>query len=260
MTEHAPGESVRTTTAGRSSPPTVSHPGPGRDVPERAATAGDAPGWRELLAATVAFLATYGLVHLLLPLIADDAVSGVVGLFVSGAMGIIAFLAACLVRRRRLSIFGIRRARPRYLWMGAGLGLAAYLLGMVAAMVYIVATGDAQNVQTSYQSAARGGAGLLLLTLIAGSIVTPIGEELLFRGVVANVLLARLGAWVAVPLSALLFALAHGINPVFPVALVVGVLAALLFTWSGSIWPGVILHGVNNAVALVVPLVISSIV
>lgn len=260
MTERAPEDAVRTTEAGHTSHPTVSHPGPDRDAPERAATAGEAPGRGELLAAAVAFLATYGMVYLLLPQIADDAVSGVIGLFVSGAMGVIAFLAAWLVRRRSLSIFGIRRARPRYLWMGAGFGLAAYLLGMVAAIVYIVATGDAENVQTSYQAAARGGAGFLLLTLIAGSIATPIGEELLFRGVVANVLLARLAAWVAVPLSALLFALAHGINPVFPVALVVGALAALLFAWSGSIWPGVILHGVNNTLALVVPLVISSII
>ncbi|MBF8194742.1 CPBP family intramembrane metalloprotease, partial [Nonomuraea sp. K274] len=41
---------------------------------------------------------------------------------------------------------------------------------------------------------------------------------------------------------------------VLPVAFVVGVLAALLFRWSGSIWPGVVLHGVNNATALPVPL------
>ncbi|WP_164743192.1 CPBP family intramembrane glutamic endopeptidase [Brevibacterium aurantiacum] len=259
MTEYSPGDADRTTKE-PSPRHTAPRPNPDRAVPERVSAAGVAPGWRELVVAVLAYLATYGLVFLLLPLIADDAVTGVVGLFVSGAIGIVAFLAACLVRRRRLSIFGIRRARPRFLWMGVGFGLAAYLLGVVAAFVYIAATGDAQNVQTSYQSAARGSAGFLVLTLVAGSIVTPIGEELMFRGVVANVLFARLTAWVAVPLSALIFAVAHGINPVFPVAFVVGVLAALLFKWSGSIWPGVILHGVNNATALVVPLAISSLV
>jgi membrane protease YdiL (CAAX protease family) len=31
------------------------------------------------------------------------------------------------------------------------------------------------------------------------------------------------------------------------------VLTALLLRRSGSIWPGVMLHGVNNATALVVP-------
>jgi membrane protease YdiL (CAAX protease family) len=50
--------------------------------------------------------------------------------------------------------------------------------------------------------------------------------------------------------------LALGVNPVFPVAFVVGVLTALLFRWSGSIWPGVALHGMNNASALIVPLVL----
>ncbi|MFC7582569.1 type II CAAX prenyl endopeptidase Rce1 family protein [Nonomuraea antimicrobica] len=48
-----------------------------------------------------------------------------------------------------------------------------------------------------------------------------------------------------------------GINPILPVAFVGGVLAALLFRWSGSIWSGIALHGVNNATALLVPLLIA---
>jgi uncharacterized protein len=38
------------------------------------------------------------------------------------------------------------------------------------------------------------------------------------------------------------------------VAFVVGVLTAVLFRWSGPVWPGVVLHGVNNATALLVAL------
>ena len=47
----------------------------------------------------------------------------------------------------------------------------------------------------------------------------------------------------------LVFALAHGINPILPVAFVNGVVAALLFRKTGSVWPGVMVHLVNNALA-----------
>ncbi|NUL49308.1 CPBP family intramembrane metalloprotease [Cellulosimicrobium funkei] len=234
------------------------NPSSGTDRPVRPGQAKLEPlGWSELIVGAAAYLVSVGIVFVLLPMVEDDAVSGVVGLFVSGAMGLFAFGAAYLLRNRRLAVFGIQRSRPRYLWMGIGLGVAAYLLGMVVAALYVVATGDSQNVQASYQAGAAGGWILLVLTLFAGSVITPIGEEFFFRGVVANVLLSRLKVWIAILASALLFAVAHGINPVLPVAFVVGLFTALLFRWSGSIWPGVLLHGVNNAIALIVPLVIT---
>ncbi|TDD35917.1 CPBP family intramembrane metalloprotease [Nonomuraea terrae] len=83
-----------------------------------------------------------------------------------------------------------------------------------------------------------------------GSDHHPTRREGFFRGVLANTLFARYQAWIAVVVSAAVFAVAHGINPILPVAFVVGVLAVLLFRWSGSIWSGVVLHGVNNATAL----------
>lgn len=56
--------------------------------------------------------------------------------------------------------------------------------------------------------------------------------------------------------SAGIFAFAHGVNPVLPIAFVVGIFAALLFRWSGSVWPGVVMHCVNNAVASTVPMIL----
>ena len=57
--------------------------------------------------------------------------------------------------------------------------------------------------------------------------LTPIGEEFLFRGVLYTAL-ARYGPWVAVLVSSAIFAMAHGFNYILPVAFVVGVVAALL--------------------------------
>lgn len=46
--------------------------------------------------------------------------------------------------------------------------------------------------------------------------------------------------------SAVIFALIHGINIVFPAALVVGLINAELLRHSGSVWPAVIVHVVFN--------------
>ncbi len=216
-----------------------------------------APGWPEILAGGAIYALSIAVVVVLLPLVEDDAVAGVLGLVVSGVMGLIALAAAVLVRIRGLTAFGFRRPRPRHVAVAAVLGLVAYALGAIVAVAYMVVSGDTQNVQTSYQGAAAAGIGSLALTLVGGAIITPLGEEGFFRGVLANALLARYGAWVGVIVSAAIFAVAHGINPILPVAFVVGVLTALLFRWSGSVWPGVVLHGVNNATALLVPLLVT---
>jgi membrane protease YdiL (CAAX protease family) len=217
-----------------------------------------APGWREILIALAAYVVCFALVFLLLPLAGGGAVGGVIGLFVSGVMGLVAFGAAWALRIRSLAAFGIRRAAGRHLLAGAGLGVLAVVIGSGLSILYVVATGDMQTPQSSYQAASAGGALSLVLTLIGGSILTPLGEESLFRGVVANALLARYGAWIGVLGSAIVFALFHGINTVLPSAFMVGLFAALLFRRTGSVWPGVVLHGTNNLILSLLPLVLAA--
>ncbi|MGJ6968639.1 lysostaphin resistance A-like protein [Streptosporangium sp. G11] len=77
------------------------------------------------------------------------------------------------------------------------------------------------------------------------AVLTPIGGEFLFRGVVTNALL-RYGPVVGVLSSSMVFALFHGINIAMSTALVVGVIAAETMRRSGSIWPAVAVHVVNN--------------
>lgn len=218
------------------------------------------PGWPEVAAAAVTYLITFALVAWLLPMVGDDAVSGVVGLLASGAMGLLAFAAAWLVRRRGAAAFGIRRARPGQLGLGLLLGAGAYVVGTVLSVLFIVLTGFSGNVQASYQAGAAAGALGLVLSIVAGSLLTPLGEEFAFRGVLTSALLARLPAWAAILLGAAVFALAHGINPVLPTAFVVGLVSGTLFHRTDSIWPSVAVHAGNNTVALLVPLVVAALI
>lgn len=106
------------------------------------------------------------------------------------------------------------------------------------------------NTQTDYAASTNRGPLFLALSVVSLAILTPVGEELLFRGVVTTALLpyrpivATLG-------SAGIFALLHGINVVLPAAFIVGVITAELRRRSGSIWPGVVVHAINNLITVV---------
>ncbi|MFE3773909.1 CPBP family intramembrane glutamic endopeptidase [Streptomyces sp. NPDC059122] len=180
------------------------------------------------------------------------AARGIVGYAVSALAGIGAFGIAALVRVRDLRAFGLRPVAWKWLLLGAGLGAAAFFLNIVVAIAYARLTGDTGNPQGDYRAAAGGGALSFALTLLSGAIATPIGEELAFRGVLANAL-GRYGPWVGVIGSSTVFALAHGMNVILPVAFVVGATSALLLRRTGSVWPGVCVHAVNNGMSVLVP-------
>jgi membrane protease YdiL (CAAX protease family) len=107
-----------------------------------------------------------------------------------------------------------------------------------------------------YADGPDGGALFLILSFVFLAIATPIGEEALFRGVVTSALL-RYGAVVGVVGGAVVFALAHGINAVLITVLVVGLVAGELRRRSGSIWPGVMVHIVNNSLVAIITFVLA---
>ena len=83
-------------------------------------------------------------------------------------------------------------------------------------------------------------------------LLAPLVEELVFRGAVLRSLLRwHQNHWVAIAISAALFALTH-MNPAqMPHALLIGVLLGWMYYRTDSILPGVVYHWVNNSVAYV---------
>jgi len=81
-------------------------------------------------------------------------------------------------------------------------------------------------------------------------VVLPVLEELLFRGGVQWLLRALGGPGIALAGQAVLFALAHGTGAQKLYALAMG----LIFGWSaertGRVWPGMVLHSINNWIVL----------
>ena len=92
-------------------------------------------------------------------------------------------------------------------------------------------------------------AAVLMIVLLA-----PIAEELFFRGFVFSGLRTRWSLWPAAITSGLIFGSVHaptGITTVVPLA-VLGFALCWLYDRTGSLWPCVIAHMINNGLALAV--------
>lgn len=96
-----------------------------------------------------------------------------------------------------------------------------------------------------------GGIEGLSQALLVGGLVAPIAEEAFFRGYLFAGLRHHFGRAPAYLLSAALFALAHILPTSWPPIFVLGLLFAVLYEQTGSIWPAVIMHGSINALAFV---------
>lgn len=92
--------------------------------------------------------------------------------------------------------------------------------------------------------------GELAATLILVALLPAIAEEYVFRGCVARAF-ARKGYVFAVFMSALLFAIMHGSPLQLVHQFLIGAVCAVLFFATRSLWPPIILHFLNNAIALV---------
>ncbi len=95
-----------------------------------------------------------------------------------------------------------------------------------------------------------GGLSGLVVALAIGGVVAPISEEAFFRGYLFAGLRSRSGFRRALVLSALIFALGHVVPTSWPPIFVLGLLFGALYQQTGSIWPGVVLHGAINSSSL----------
>lgn len=89
-----------------------------------------------------------------------------------------------------------------------------------------------------------------IYTFISIVCVTPLFEEWLFRGIILNSFLQRYSFFKAIFLSAILFALLHGGLQILTAAFL-GILTGYIYYATKSIWPGIVLHGINNFCAFI---------
>jgi membrane protease YdiL (CAAX protease family) len=90
------------------------------------------------------------------------------------------------------------------------------------------------------------------LTLFAlGAVIAPLVEEFMFRGVLLRALQPALGFVGSVVLTSAVFAMLHPQLPMgFLSIFVLGVGFSILYGLTGSLWPSVLAHAINNGLVL----------
>jgi membrane protease YdiL (CAAX protease family) len=165
-----------------------------------------------------------------------------------------AIYVASLSGGMRLSSFGFRRAA---LWRAVGIVALAAFCYFIATDVYaaLLALHGREQLPTGLGStsdtAAMIGVGVFV------TVIAPICEEFFFRGFLFGVLRSWLaprawGTWVAAIITGILFGAAHfgsaSAKYLVPLAFL-GFVLCIVRWKTGSLYPGMALHSINNALA-----------
>lgn len=148
--------------------------------------------------------------------------------------------------------FGFVAARPGMWPLAVAAGVLVALGGGV--LTQWLADGQAVRQDVTEMSLQASLAMRVVLAVLVTT-VAPLVEELIFRGVLLSALLSRMRAVLAVPASALVFGVAHLADFGFawhaiPALVGLGLVLAWLRLRSGSLWPAVVAHAVNNTLAV----------
>jgi membrane protease YdiL (CAAX protease family) len=140
-------------------------------------------------------------------------------------------------------------------WGPAAVGLLFVgFSGMVLinlVLVPLISGGPFENPQIeAITGGSRLSFGNLVLLLLLIAVVAPVAEELFFRGMLYPVMRRHWGPAWAIILNALVFALVHFIPILIPGLFFVGLILAWMREQSGSVLPGILLHALQNGVAL----------
>jgi membrane protease YdiL (CAAX protease family) len=178
----------------------------------------------------------------------DLTTFGNVGVQLGTALGFLMVPMAIAAQRGAATMrqvfgrLGLRRFRPSaFKWMAAAVG--AYLLFALAYSLLIV--------EPKQEDIAEG-FGTIPVQVLLIVVLAPISEEVCFRGMLFGGLRQRLPRVAAALLAGLVFGGLHALTGVtaVPPLIVFGFVLSLLYEKTGSIVPGIVLHMLNNSVAL----------
>ena len=161
-----------------------------------------------------------------------------------------AYFFAMLGGRPAAADFGLR---PTALWRSVRLLLGIWIAFFVLSAIWAAALGLKEQQTLPDELGVDGSIVNALVVIVLITVIAPLGEELFFRGFFYGALRNWRGPILAAILSGGVFGLVHaGSAPVgylVPLA-IFGIGLCLLYEWTGSLYPTIALHALNNSIAL----------
>jgi uncharacterized protein len=232
-------------------------PPPARpELPEGAAPRW--PAWYAgvgFLVALIATLLVVGILAAALGVAADDedATFTIIATFLQGLIFIgTAVMFASFARKPRPEHFGLRPTRfwPAVGW--AALAISVFYVGIAAYTA--VLQPDAEQTVAQDLGAEQGTIGLIVAGFMIVC-VAPVAEEFFFRGFFYRALRTRYSVIAAAAIDGFLFGVIHydfsGADALLfvPPLASLGFLFCLVYERTGSLYPVIAMHGLNNAIA-----------
>ena len=182
----------------------------------------------------------------------DELYAGtLMGLTIAVVLLLGVYFIALRPKRLSWSEVGVR-SFPAKDWGRILLWTVLLIMGSVLLMVLTSFIGN--TYENSKTEAMQQNVTLLTVFIALGSaaIISPLYEEIFYRGFLYRWLRTRIGMRWAIYLSSLIFTMVH--IPTYN-AMPVNFLSGIVFAWAyertNSIWPAVIVHGLVNGVAVV---------
>jgi CAAX protease family protein len=153
------------------------------------------------------------------------------------------------LRRVRSSQFGLVPTPRR---RAAALVVVVIILFLAFTLVWAELLKSSTSEKLLEQLGANEAAALLLGSAVLTCVVAPICEEILFRGFIFTSLRNWRGPWPAAVLTALVFGAVHAASApeidLLPLAFL-GFLLCMLYRATGSLYPCIVAHALNNSLA-----------
>ena len=166
-----------------------------------------------------------------------------------------AAIFAGLTARPRPASFGLTALPARVLVVHVAAAGGAFLL---ISLLWSLVTGAEGEQDTLELLGADEATAFLVPAAALVVVAAPFAEEVLFRGFLFPALRNRFGVVAAITADAVIFGLIHYTGadtvPLLPLLAVFGALLCLLYQRTGSLWPAIVLHAANNALAFSVSL------
>jgi membrane protease YdiL (CAAX protease family) len=161
-------------------------------------------------------------------------------------IGAAVFITADLGRTSART-FGLRSfQRSAFGWLALAF-LAYYALAIVYGVIF-----NPPEEELPKELGADEGIGFAIATGILLIVIAPVAEEIFFRGFLYQAFRNSFGVWPGAVLSGLVFGVIHFEFFKLVQLAILGVILALLFERTRSLWPPIMLHAINNTLAFIV--------
>jgi uncharacterized protein len=218
------------------------------------------PPWRawEALPVAIAAVAASGVASLVFAA-AFGSVGGpallLTGVSFQLALALFTILWVAIRHRGWVPALGLRSARgERDVALGGFAGAAAYglirfVVGPAVIVVWDAVLGHPPGASNQFPGVDFGVVEVVLGVVLV-VLVTPLGEEVFYRGFLFGGLRARMGFWAAAPISAALFGLSHlaGGAVLVPLLFVFGLTQAFLYERRRSLVAPIAAHAMFNLI------------